>query len=665
MAGPQNETSRFLLKFSPNNHKTYTIIQYDFFEQTYQEEIVLKTLPKINFHLKNPLKFPLKNMSRKKKILLAAAVVIVIAIIAVVIFVTSRRNRAKEAMGTVFTTETATIERQTLSQSISATGTVASAETKTVNTKLSNIEVVAVYVSEGDYVEAGDIICEFDASDYEEELAKAKNNQSINEQIDALGDDYTTIYNEAIAKAEDGLQDVRDTRDEAKEAYIEAMEELASVESDIANAKAAYDEYLANHPTAEADYQSAKAAYEAVQSTYSAYQEAEAALAAATKKLENAESDLADAETKGLDLSSFQQDYNEALHAYDDAEAALSAAQSNYESMNTTVEAAKSAYSEAERIYSKLQTYASAYQSEKAGLSAAEAAVEQTESQYEQAQSQREDYQEQYEDAIDKAKEEYDKAVLEEQLITETQEEKTINEYTELIEDCVVRASISGVITTLNVTEGNIFEGGDIYTIQDNENFIVTSSVDEYDISSIEKGMSAYIKTDATGDVEMTGEVTYVAISSSGTGTMGAAASSGSYTIKVSIDNPDSKLRAGMTAKISIALEESKNTLTVPYDAVTTNPDGTSSITADVDGEKKTITVETGLETDYYTEVISDEVSEGMTVYLTTPMTVTTSGADEQMDFNGGISIFGGDIPSSGGNGGGPGGDNGGGPGGF
>ena len=130
---------------------------------------------------------------------------------------------------------------------------------------------------------------------------------------------------------------------------------------------------------------------------------------------------------------------------------------------------------------------------------------------------------------------------------------------------------MSGVITSLKVTEGNIFEGGDVYTIQDNENFIVTSSVDEYDISSIEKGMPAYIKTDATGDMEMTGEVTYVAIAPTSSGSsMGAVSNSASYTIKVAIDEADENIRAGMTAKISISLEESENTLTVPYDAATT-----------------------------------------------------------------------------------------------
>lgn len=180
--------------------------------------------------------------------------------------------------------------------------------------------------------------------------------------------------------------------------------------------------------------------------------------------------------------------------------------------------------------------------------------------------------------------------------------------------------------------------------------------------------MTAYVKTDATGDVEMTGEVTYVAIApaSSNIGGMGAVSSSASYRTEITIHDPAENLRAGMTAKISIALEEAANVLTVPYDAVTTSSDGTATITVDADGEKKTISVKTGLETDYYTEIISDEISEGMTVYLSTPMFVTTPEGDEDMSFPG--MPGGGGFPSGGefpGGGGMPSGMPSGGPGGF
>lgn len=550
----------------------------------------MKFLPKLNFHLKNPL----KKMSKKKKILLAAILLLLIAVIAVIVSRSFKKNKMRQNMESVFTTETAVIERQTLTNSISATGTIQSAETKTVNTKMTNMDVVAVYVKEGDYVEEGTIICEFDASDYAEELAKAQNNYSVNQQIENLEDDYTTVYEETIADAEEGLQNVKDARDAAKAAYDNAAEALEAAAADVE----AKREVLNTLKDENAGYQT--------------------------------DTSLTDEQKRAI-------------------ENAITAA-------NTAYEAAKQAWENAAK------------------------AVEDTKTAYDQAQSEREKYQETYEATVEKAQYDYDKAALEEQLISESQEEKTISEYSELIEDCVVRANMSGVITSLNVTEGNVFEGGDVYTIQDNEHFIVSSSVDEYDISSIEKGMTAYIKTDATGDVEMTGEVTYVAIASTGNGAMGAISSSASYTIEVTIDDPDENLRAGMTAKISIALEESKDALTVPYDAVTTAPDGTSTITVDIDGEPKTITVETGLETDYYTEIISDEISEGMTVYLETPMAMSGTGDSSGENENslggllngitGGGNGGGGDMPGGGGgrnDGGGNGGGGmpGGGPGGF
>lgn len=554
----------------------------------------------------------LKTISKKKKILLAAACIVLIAGIAVIISFNSKKNKRQEAMESAFTVETAKIERQTLAKSISATGTVASAESKTVNTSLKDLEVAAVYVKEGDYVEVGTVICEFDSSDYEKALAEAQHNQSINEQIEALNE--ANSEDTAVENAFDSLKDISDTRNEALENYEEASEDLADAKSDLSKAKSTLD--------------SAKAEYDAIADELKSYQ--------ANNNLKDAEEVSDQEETRYKELLAIESAYKNAQSAYASAEAALTKAEN---------------------------------------------AFSQAENSYEQAEEKLEDAWETYDEAVEKSEQQAEIQALEDQLISQTQEEKTIEQNTELIEECVVKATMSGVITSLKVTEGNVFEGGDVYTIQDNENFIVTSSVDEYDIASIEKGMPAYIKTDATGDIEMTGEVTYVAIApASSGGTMGAVSNSASYTIKVAIDEADENIRAGMTAKISISLEESKDTLTVPYDAVTTTPDGSSTITVDADGEKKTISVKTGLETDYYTEIISDEISEGMTVYLTTPMITSmpdNSKDDAQDMFNifngngmpggerpsGGNSPGGGERPSGGFNGGG--GMTSGGPGGF
>lgn len=59
---------------------------------------------------------------------------------------------------------------------------------------------------------------------------------------------------------------------------------------------------------------------------------------------------------------------------------------------------------------------------------------------------------------------------------------------------------MSGTITALNVEEDNVFEGGTIYEIQDVHNFIVDATVDEYDVVNLEKGQTAYVKTDSLGN---------------------------------------------------------------------------------------------------------------------------------------------------------------------
>lgn len=597
---------------------------------------MLKKLPK------------LRTISKKKLILLMAIGIVIIASIAVMILFNSKKNIRKEIMESAFTVETAKIERQTLAKSISATGTVASAESKTVNTSLKDLEVVAVYVKEGDYVEEGTIICEFDSSDYEEALAEAQHNQSINEQIDALNE--ANSEDTAVRNAYESVKDMANTKEEVLETYDEASEDLSDAKSDLSKAKSALN--------------NAKTKYDAIADELKSYpankilEDAEKEYNSKVSELAKANAALAEAE-KQLE--------NAGEEEKEDKKEAVETAKSNVQTAENSVKTAKEAYDLKAIRYNELLAIETDYKNAQSAYSSAEAAVtkaenifSQAENSYEQAEDKLDAAWETYDEAVEKSEQQAEIEALEEQLISQTQEEKTIEQYTEFIEECIVKATMSGVITSLKVTEGNIFEGGDVYTIQDNENFIVTSSVDEYDISSIEKGMPAYIKTDATGDMEMTGEVTYVAIAPTSSGSsMGAVSNSASYTIKVAIDEADENIRAGMTAKISISLEESENTLTVPYDAVTTTPDGKSTITVDADGEKKTILVETGLETDYYTEIISDEISEGMTVYLTTPMVTSMPDAskDEEQDmfdiFPGGMpdggSFPGGERPSGGG----------------
>ena len=61
----------------------------------------------------------------------------------------------------------------------------------------------------------------------------------------------------------------------------------------------------------------------------------------------------------------------------------------------------------------------------------------------------------------------------------------------------------------MNVEEGDTYlgEGKALFTIADEQNYIVSASVDEYDISSISADMTAAVIVEALGEDELAGKV--------------------------------------------------------------------------------------------------------------------------------------------------------------
>ena len=542
-------------------------------------------------------------VKKHKLLTILLVLVLIAAIVAGVIW----RGKSKKPQMQAMTIETARIEKMDLTNSVSVTGTLATANGKTASTTLKDIKVTKVYVEVGDEVQEGDIICTFDSSDIEDALADARNNYAVNRQLDAL-DNYETQYQDTVSDAEDSLQDAKDTRDAYKNAY--------------ANAQTAEQEALDKLNSVKAQYDT--------DSLKNAYDQAASALKSAIEAV--------DSTVTITDLESYLSSVNGSLPE------SCSSAYSAYQN-------AKAAYGEAQKAVSEAQ---STYEQ-------AQAAASQAYSACSQAQSAREQAQEQYDSTVEQAEKTYEKAKLQDQLVNDDDALNKIEDYEEQLSDCTVYASMSGTITALNVEEDNVFAGGTIYEIQDVHNFIVDATVDEYDVVNLEKGQTAYVKTDSLGDEELEGEVTYVAPAGTTGQTMGSNSGTASYEIQITLKESQDKLRAGMTASVSIALEENRNALAVPYDCVQTNAGGDSVIYVDDNGEKKEVKVTTGIETDYYTEVISDELSEGMTVYLSTPLQQSTgqSGSDDAgsqdgvtFNFGGGGDMGGGPSGGSGGPGG-------------
>lgn len=194
------------------------------------------------------------------------------------------------------------------------------------------------------------------------------------------------------------------------------------------------------------------------------------------------------------------------------------------------------------------------------------------------------------------------------------QSQRTLNNYIDSLDDYVVHATISGIVTEVNVSEGNTFTSGNVLTIQDDSSYKAEVLVDEYDIPKVKKAfeekkargqeLEVVVKTDATGDNEYKGHVTLIAPTStttttggasssgSGSGNSAGGSSSGSVNYKVSIvlDEKDDAFMIGMSAKVAIVVNQSPDdALCVPYNCIEETSEGKYIVKVmDEHGDKST-----------------------------------------------------------------------------
>lgn len=217
------------------------------------------------------------------------------------------------------------------------------------------------------------------------------------------------------------------------------------------------------------------------------------------------------------------------------------------------------------------------------------------------------------------------------------------------LEDGLLKAPISGLVTAVNIAAGDTYAGGVVVTVQDVSGYVIETEIGEYDISDIEVGKKVIIKTDATRDEELDGTVIFV----SPTATASAGSTNVTYKVKVSVNTKNDRLRLGMSAALSVIIDSHENVMTVPYSAIQQEDDGryyvqravdlaelakkskaekTGNKEQDatdgkdatvgnnaaemngIDGEK--VYVEVVMESNYYTEIKSDELKEGDKVML-------------------------------------------------
>jgi HlyD family secretion protein len=142
-------------------------------------------------------------------------------------------------------------------------------------------------------------------------------------------------------------------------------------------------------------------------------------------------------------------------------------------------------------------------------------------------------------------------------------------------------APIAGVVTRLPVQEGEMVVmgiqgqlGTTIMTISDLAAIDAEVKVAEADVLRIQIGQPASVTLEAIPGVPFTGRV--VEVGASALPITGTGAAAREFRVKVRLDNPDGRLRPGLTCDAEILTAERQNVLVVPLQAVVVRagPDG-------------------------------------------------------------------------------------------
>ena len=459
--------------------------------------------------------------------------------------------------------------------------------------------------------------------------------EALDEAEDALAE-AEAAYNEAVAEANSQVAGTKAAMDAADKALKQAETEWNEFQ----------EQHRLEYEDAQKEWSAAKKTYEDAAIIYNQ------AVSAGSENIEQAEDEMNKAKAA----------FNAAQIKYDQIKEAREPEQAKYE-------AAQAAYKEAEAAYTSAsataQTVANSAQS---GVASAQTGVASAEAQLDAARDARNGSTlTQLEQGIDSARRSVDSAELQEDIAKAQQsaaqqsadtakqqqaatenaiqqqldtlkdnligsqisaqatqsQEIAIQSLQKNLDDATITAPVSGVVTAVYAEVGEPGNGL-LFVIEDTDALKITTNIREYDVGNIEVGMPVVIRSDATGDKEISGTVTYIAPAANKTengNTLTADDSTVEFEAEVQVNDADSGLRIGMNTRLTVLLEERSDVYGVPYDAVVEKADGSEVVYAVEPSSEKEgsyvvteVPVTTGLETDFYIEVSGDGITDGLSI---------------------------------------------------
>jgi RND family efflux transporter MFP subunit len=584
-------------------------------------------------------------MKRKLKVIIPIVVVLIIAIIIVIAVFAGNSGDSTSRVGTE------PLAPQTLQNYISVSGTIESANSEQIYSKLQ-LPVDALNVSVGDVVKKGDVLATLDSDDIRENITKMEeqiaqtDTNSENQITDAEKNynnalrDYNDGINTQVLSAKRQLDNAETALDRTKTAYQDALDlqnmdkstQLQTANRSIESAQRNYDNAVNKLKNADTDtikqlkdaYDDADEIYKsAIGVSYKGKQEMDEAQRAY-------ETALGNYAQKSSSLASFLPGESLADYAAACAQARanLEAVKEKYDVKNTfdAMTAAKLAYDNAKKdLEDAVKNAETALDNAKTqlqsitdgtddGITSATNALSDAELNYSNALR---DYNvtiENVERNLSDLKTAAERAKVNAGFTSS--QEISLQNLKDQLDDATLTAPIDGVVTYVNASEGDTPEGI-MFTVEDLADLKMTVLVSEYDIANITLGMNCEIAPNADPETVYTGTITEIAPTTQKSA-LGVDAGTASFEVEVAVTSKETKLDIGMTAQVKLIYEEEKDVLSVSSDLVSSD-DGGKYIFKAVKGTLDTYTVKkvyvtTGMETDFYisvTPVTAGELSEG------------------------------------------------------
>jgi HlyD family secretion protein len=495
--------------------------------------------------------------------------------------------------------QTATVQRGSLTATLSASGNTRSGQSATIVWQTSG-KVGEVALQPGDLVQEDQELAALDPNSLSTDVIEAR--QNLIDAQQALDDllNSKTQQAQALQAVEDAQKALDSLKQTAAEDASQAQLALADAQQALKDAQTNRDKMNYPHSTdplviekAQTDYLLAKQAYKEALKEYNKVDQKRLTnpeRVQALNRLVTAEQDM---NTKFAIYNWYLLDYTDDDIAQADGE--LAVAQANLEKAQADYDTLKNGTSQAAIALAEA-TLADAqreYERVKDGPSQADIAAAQA--------------------AVDAAQATLDHAQL--------------------------LAPFTGTITQVDVKTGDLVSSGEsAFRIDDLSSIYVDLEISEYDLASLKVGQPVTLEFDAIPDKEYAGEVTEIGMI--GTVSSGVV----NYPVIVRITNADEDILPGMTASVTIIVDQVEDALLVPNKAIRTSG-GQKTVTVLFEGQQITVPVTVGLVGDSMSEVTGDQLREGDVVVISGSTSSTTTTSNQSNGNLGGLGGFDGPPP--------------------